>query len=341
MSKVTFPSQLMDFNPLWWVTWWCRRAVLGHYTFFQNFRHEGEVAKVSWRSLGGATPCCWYWFSTYLCIVQSIMQSRKIPGTFCPWLWKQILRHFRDFQVTNWDSHLMFVSIFSPNSSQTVGRNEQISTCIEKKTHPSHYTKDASSLGRLGIFDLQCYPFQLHPPEKFHRFFKFWISPLKKASPFFRSRPSPFFSKKRSEFRWFLEKIANLRQVTETLKRVFEEPHFKNRAEEVSRGIKDESLCSKSFFRVFGCLYVREISLQVEFKKLACVSKVAPIKWWIGQVLTIILTFWRGWIPYHQMTHWRLIFLVWFLNGHSDFTQRAAGTCVYYLFGKVLFPTIF
>lgn len=76
----------------------------------------------------------------------------------------------------------------------------------------------------------------------------------------------------------FSKKIAHLRQVTETLKRVFEEPHFKNRAEEVSRGIKDESLCSTSFFRVFGCLYVREISLQVEFKKLACVNKVAPIK---------------------------------------------------------------
>ena len=137
----------------------------------------------------------------------------------------------------------------------------------------------------------------------------------------------------------FFEQIENLRQVTETLKRVFEEPHFKNRAEEVSRGIKDESLCSKSFFFVFGCLYVKEISLQVEFKKLACVNKVEPIKWWIGQVLTIILTFWRGWIPCQQMTRWRLIFLVWFLNGHSDFTQRAAGTCVF--FGKVLFPTIF
>ena len=76
----------------------------------------------------------------------------------------------------------------------------------------------------------------------------------------------------------FSNKLKTSGMVTEALKRVFEEPHFKNRAEEVSRGIKDESLCSKSFFRLFGCLYVKEISLQVEFKKLACVNKVEPIK---------------------------------------------------------------
>lgn len=137
MSKVTFPSQLMDFNPLWSVTWWCRRAVVGHYTFFQNFRHEGEVAKVSWRSLGGATPCCWYWFSTYLCIVQSIMQSRKIPGTFCPWLWKQILRHFRDFQVTNWDSsHVCFY--FPPQLLPNCSAEWTNSHMYWTKNSPSH-----------------------------------------------------------------------------------------------------------------------------------------------------------------------------------------------------------
>lgn len=167
--------------------------------------------------------------------------------------------------------------------------------------------------GRCGVVDYT-----------FFHFFSTWIK-----SPRFLEDPFLDFSNKlKTSGRWLkpwnvclkshISKIVLKKSVEVSRTKVFVQNHF---------------------FRVFGCLYVREISLQVEFKKLACVNKVAPIKWWIGQLLTIILTFWRGWIPCQQMTRWRLIFLVWFLNGHSDFTQRAAGTCVFLV--KCCFPQYF
>ena len=228
----------------------------------------------------------------------------------------------------------MVVSIFSPNSSQTVRRKQQIPTCIEKKKLTlTPHTKDASSLGRLGIFDLQCYPFQLLPP-KIPQIFQVLNLPVKKKRPLFFVRVPPhFFSQKKVRVSWiFPRKLQtsgrSLKPWNVCLKSHISKIVLK-KSVEVSR---TKVFVQNHFFRVFGCLYVREISLQVEFKKLACVNKVAPIKWWIGQVLTIILTFWRGWISCQQMTRWRQIFLVWFLNGHSDFTQHAAGTCVYYFF---------